>query len=58
MARRKRRQPSRNKKFKKVYHTNVDTVGLNVEQFTPHFELYDEKVDPRTLRKKGSRICK
>lgn len=45
-------------KAKKVYRTNVDTISLNVEQFGPRFELYGTNVDPRTLRKKGSQICR
>jgi len=56
--RRKRRQVSRNKKKEKVYSTNVDTISLNVEQFGPGPAPWEEAVDPRLLRKKGSQICK
>ncbi len=48
----------RKKAFCKVYCTNADTIGLNVVQFSPIFEVGKDDVDPRLLRKKGTRICR
>lgn len=50
---------------KKVYSTNRDTISLNVEQFSngyapfyPGPAPWEQPIDPRRLRKRGSQICK
>lgn len=43
---------------KKVYRTNVDTVSLNVEQFSPHWMSEGKPADSRSLYRKGTSICK
>jgi hypothetical protein len=51
---------NKTKPIKKIYRTNKDAVAFNNDQIVDNDPSwpFEEKVDPRSLRKKGSRVCK
>jgi hypothetical protein len=61
----KKKQPKKRERVDKKYRTNVDTISLNVEQFSdgvpfnPYYEPWmDVVINPRRYYKKGVEISR